>query len=667
MYGAVLWLVLHHTTDRPHSDLTFFARNTSALDPEPREQLAYLVLLSAPIVLVVLTVLLTRLRPSIACSRWVVRAAVAGEVMVMLLVLASIAAQLRIGRYFTVPALGLGMVIGILTLAVVVASPGRLRQVRLPRVVSARSRRASRIALGVAAVLALCVCSGLYTIHNLRFAPEEASFHIPFSSEEFSSVLNGATPLVDFTPQYSFVLPYVLEPVFDLQGGLTVTTFSVTMVAFSWLGLLAVYGAFRVATGRPLQALLTFAAFVGLALYPTSVDHGLTMSSASYYADLPLRYGLPFALTLLLVKTVPSLDPRLVFCLGLGAGATVMNNLDFGLPALGATVIALWCAARTRGRLPLRELTLLMLGLGVVVLGVVAVALARSGSVPDFEQMLYYPRQFALAGFLMKPIPGPFGLYLVMFLTLAGGLVLALLLAEGGSADEGEAVRLALLAYSSTFGLGVGSYFVGRSEYHVLAAIFAAWALCLAAASAVIIPHLGRLVRASLALRLAAAPALALTAASLTVGIASLPAQAGALDLHDKLRNGPSLYANGPMRALMQRCAPNGANAAVVYPFGYQLANAANVRDWFPYASERDVVTYQQLDSVRSSLASRHVTWVFTSSVSLAPEVRQMLIMSQWQLVTSVSSHNDRLEAWSRAPDGSPASAAMTRTCAHHG
>jgi hypothetical protein len=367
----------------PHA--RFFSR--FYLFPEPQEQLTYLVLLTAPLLLVVLTIASARWGRD-ASSRLVMVAATTGQVLLLVLLLACVPAQIDIYGYFSVGAVVTAVAAGLAAAAVVVAGPQFRPDNPLVRALQARGRLTRAAAATCATIASLLVTTGLYTDSTISAATPSTIFHLPFTSEEYAAVLNGATPLVDFIPQYNFTLPYLFAPLFQLVGGVTTASFTVVMTLFSLAAMLAVYVALRWTSQNPIGALFLFLAFVAISLCPVLIDAHRLENIASYYALMPMRYGLPLLMAPAVVAAATG-SRRASVLLAVLAAFTLVNNLDFGLPAFGAVLVSFWCQARLRGRLPWREISYLLTSTLVAVSSIAVLARARTGSWPDFGRMLY--------------------------------------------------------------------------------------------------------------------------------------------------------------------------------------------------------------------------------------------------------------------------------------
>lgn len=597
------------------------------LRPEAGEQRAYLLLLLAPLALAAAVVTLTRRRESLSSrpiAGWLVAAAFSGQLVLVSLVLVSMWVQQDIAAYFDLWQLGLSLLLGLGAAAAVVTAYGS--GVREAAAWLSATAKQGPVPSGIAATVAVFatvayVSTTVFRDGNIANAPIEIPYHLAFTSEEFAAVLGGRTPLVDFVPQYVSLLPYLAAPIFSLTG-FSITSMTLLFATLSGFALLSVFLAFWKVTGRAVLAVLFYVPFLSITFYPADRDGAELSSVGSYYAVLPLRYFFPLVLTALVAVFAPrAREWRPALILGLMAGAGLVNNVEFGIAGLGAVFVAVFVGALSTGPTTGRWLDAvvaearLLAGVAAAVLLFVVGTLLRSGSLPDFGQLLYFSRLFAASGYNLFPIPGPLGLHLVMYLTGALALVLALVCAARRSvrAGPGGPAGLALLGYSSVFGLGAASYYVGRSHPLVLIAIFCAWALCSATLTIEVLGRLPGIIDGGLRTRmLCAIPAAALVGLSVLFtttlsGADVVAGQPGRLSAADA----PKIFAARDMRAFVSDCTVPGESVMLMSPLGHWIAADAGLQNYLPYNQAASVVTRQQVSVVAAGLRKHDVTSVF--------------------------------------------------------
>jgi len=454
-----------------------------------------------------------------------------------------------------------------------------------------RERTATR-ALALAAALAFVVLwlmAAFNTDTTLARVHEDVWLNAAFWIDEPFAVLNGQAPLVDFHVQYGQLWAYLTAGVLALFGT-TFTTYALTMLAGTAGALLAVFATFRRLTANSLLALALFLPFVATSFFMEEGPSSNRYAPVNLFNEFPIRYAGPYVLLWLVVRRLDRASGRSPIPLFLLAGLVAVNNLEFGIPALGASLLALAVGEpdRSPGRLA-RLCGSALAGIAGATLAVAALTLAVSGSLPDFEWLTTFPRLFGGDGFGLLPMPR-FGLHLVVYATFAGALAVALAKAVAGRED----VPLAgALAWVGAFGLGAGSYFVGRSHPHVLIDLFSVWAL---AVGLLAVAAVRAIVRRSTR-RPSLAELLVLAGFGVTAcSIAQTPMPWTQLD---RLREAPPVFpgAEALPALLRQETATlvhRGEAVAVLIREGHRIAEDVGIRDVAPYANIEAMVSVEQ-------------------------------------------------------------------------
>ena len=554
---------------------------------------------------------------------------VATQLALAALVLASLVAQyrLRFGvvytrgleptltlRYFTPATLAVAALLA-------AAMAGLLRSRSLRERAAAALRDESgprRIALGSVAV-ALTAVWMLHAVHTdaeLGNAVEDVRYHLGFTIDETFAVLNGRTPLVDFTPQYGSLWPFALAlPM--LAFGKTVLTFTLVLCTITALALLAIYGVLRRATGSAAAALLLYLPFLATSLFQISGTLQNRSTVGSYYANFPLRYALPFLLAWLTARRLERggdgwTGAWLLFA---AAGIALLNNGDFGIPALGATLAALlWAAPERLERRALARLgAAVAAGLLTALALVSLLTLVRAGALPQPARLVDYARTYAIGGFALMPIPGVLGMHLLVYLTYVAAIVVASVRALR---HAGNRVLTGMLAWSGVFGLGAGLYWVGRSHPVALKYQFSAWALALALLAAVAVGELAapRLRRTAIGALIvlfgfgAAACSLAQTPTpwgqlarlqAPFVATEAVPDPSPLVPPDDAAtRRFVASLADGRDRFVYKR----GAPVAILLTTGHRVADAYGIVNVSPYTGIESLQTTQRVEAVLDAL-----------------------------------------------------------------
>jgi hypothetical protein len=597
---ALLGPPLGHALFEPGSD-RFWPE--ALVTPEPVEHARFVIaLLGAPLVAgVVLAGARRRPRLQPRMARLAVGAAQAGTVSflaLMLLAQRNVLLRGYLPRNATLGLFGVPAIVAAAALALSAAAV--LRRVPLvERVASAvhetRTRRVSCLLLAV--LLAVAWLSSAFNTET-TIGNAEANHLVAWDMSETFAVLDGRTPLADFHSEYAQLLPYLAALPMRLVGT-SVGAWTAIMLAFSGCALLAVYALLRrLVVDSPL-ALALFVPFLAGSFYAG----GGNLSPVAIFSVWPMRYAGPYVLAWLTVRQLDGAAPRRRWLL-LGAGGLVaINNVEFGLPALGATTAALAYADPPRSRrAALRLLGDLAAGLLAAAALVAALTLAAGGALPSFPLLLEFPRIYGLGGWVLAPMASA-GFHLVLYATFLAAVVVATVRAVRCDADS----RLTgLLVWSGVFGLGAASYFAGRSDVINLIALFSTWCYALMLLTVVVV----RALAATGAARRATLPELAVLfgcGLALTT-VASLPlpwTQVARLQ-----QRSPPIYKQADAVALVRASASPGERVAILASLGHRIAYDAGVVDVAPYASDEAMPTVGQmartLEAMRTA-AVRHV------------------------------------------------------------
>lgn len=582
---------------RPSSSLHFFPEVVARGDiaPEPVEQQRYLLALAAALAL---PVVIAMGRAWLARRGIVVPTRLGGVVlagMVLLTVVALGRSSGRLEELFepTPRAVLIGATL---------VTAGWVSSRRLARRPPPAPRRVETLAAGTALVAAALLCSvGFYTDGGVAQAVTQTAFHMPFTFQEAYAVAGGHTPLVDWTPQYSALLPYLLAP-FLLLKPPSIAMFTIAMTALSVLALMCVYVAMRRFAASPARGLLLFVPVLAMTVLPV-VRHGEQVhSAANYFAGMPIRYLGPYLCLAGLALAAERLHRRGVWIAGgaLAASAALMN-VEFGLPAAAALFFAALTArlaevGERRRRAAAHAALAFAGGAAMAAAAFVVLTLAVSGHLPQPGELLYFNRQFAAAGFFMLPMTGFLFLPAVVFATFAAALVVgAAPVLSRAELDAAGRRETALLTFAGIFGVGAFGYFAGRSHPDVLVAIFGPWAIALAFLAERARRHL----KATRGIPSILKPACWLAVAVFGVaGTAAVLRSDYGLEQPGRIA-GPSsapIFGQWAAIRLAKDCVPRGADAGLLVRFASRVAYWADVKDHFIYNSPGSVVTAEQLN-----------------------------------------------------------------------
>ena len=612
-------------------DVRFWPTFVSQVNPEPVERGRFAVAVLAPLVLSALTILAVRRWPRRTASRTtdalvvgVQLLAVVFAVLCFLQQVDEILGPLYAGSDEQTPDIRLTffdartLLVAALLTAVLLAALGnaRLRE-RLARWTG--ESRVRGIVAGALALLltAIWVLPGLYTEHTITGANPQVFYHVPFPLDEAFAVLDGRTPMVDFTAQYGSLWAFASAGGMAIFGETIGVWVTLALIA-PRLGMLAIVAVLRRAAGSSIRGLLLFLPVLATSFFLVLGPLEARYTYGNYFGTFPIRYAGPSVLAWLLARQLGGDRPRQVWALFLFAGFVALNNADAGTPAIAATLAALlW----TGGRPTRRGLGRLALQAGGGLLGAFALVslltLVRAGGLPDPSVMLRFSRLFGMAGFGVFEMP-VIGLHTVVYLTFVAAIGVATVRALRADADR---LLTGMLAWSGVFGLGVGGYFAGRSSPENLVAVFFPWSFALAL---LLVPVVRSLGTEWWRRRPAVAAVFCLFGfLVMACSLAQLPTPWGQLD---RLRqSGPAIYAAPPGQAFVAAHVRRGESAAVLIGLGHRIGRNLGITNVSPYAELLSMPAREQMDETIAALRAAGGTKIFVSVSSVDDEMLRAL------------------------------------------
>jgi len=639
----------------PHSSVAFFEPAAQELAPEPHEQGRFLVALLGPLLLAGATVALARRGPRM---RPHVVAPLVGAAQLALVAFAVACVVVQRGLVFVVPnaePITQQYFTNATLTAAALAAAGIVAAVRSARVRAlvarvAHETPARRVGWMVVAALLIVVWQlhAFNTETSVFNETPPAAYHLQFTLDETFAVLNGRTPLVDFIPQYGSLWPYPVAVLMSLLGT-SVGVFTGLMCVISALALLAIYDVLRRVAHSSLTALLLFAPFLATSWFLLRGPLEDRYTVATIFADYPIRLAGPWLLAWLTARHLERAGNARrthVWPLFLIAGLVAINNVDHGIPALGALAAALlWTTPLTRRRLA-RLAREAAIGLLAAFALVSLVTLVRAGALPDLTLLLRFARLYAAAGFAMLPMPR-LGLHTLIYLTYAAALAVATVRALRGDEDR---VHTGVLAFVAVFGLGSGSYYAGRSHPETLVLSFAAWSLALALLTLLVVRQLAARAAAG---RRWPQPAAALCLFAFCVAGCSLAQTPAPWSQVDRLRvSGEPIFRAPGGQLFVAEHVRRGEHVAILLQLGHRIAENTGVTDVSPYTTAFATPAVSQLQDVVRTLRREGGTKVFVPTTpSAVPDVRPALAADGFGRVAADA---DGDELW---VDGAPPAA----------
>ncbi|HEV7774083.1 MAG TPA: hypothetical protein VGO48_12440 [Conexibacter sp.] len=566
--------------------------------PEPVELGRYLVAAAAPPLAAVLVLVLARRQPMLPTP--LIRPLVlASQVLATAFV-----AFAFLGQHEVVFAdrplpstFGVGTLLAAAGLLLAALAVLRRRDVaeRLARLVR---ETPGRRRLGVALALAVSVSCLLQGLFVDGAAEDRAVF--AFTVNDAFAVLDGRTPLVDYHLLYAKLLPYPAALAMAIFGD-SALVYGLLMLLLSALALLAVYAIFRRILSSSLLALGLFVPFLALG------DIGNSMLLTAMW---PMRYGGAYLMAWLVARNVDHGRGRVWPLFAVGAVVAV-NETEFGVAALVASLVALVCARPPRSRRA--ALSFALDAAGGVVAGLALVTLLtllRAGSLPDPTLLDEWPRIFTTLGWFSMPMPAV-SLHLALYVTFAACLLVAAV--RLARADE-DRLLTSMLAWSGVFGLLAGSYYTGRSDDLKLVSMFSAWAFALALLTVVAARGL-----AVQGWRRPSLPQL-LVLFGFALAISSVvrlpPPQR---ELSRMLNEPPATY-RPAAELFIDRFTRPHEKVAILAPMGHRFAYDLGLENVFPYPTPELLVTRWQLQTTLDVVRREHVHRIFVFGTFTTPE-----------------------------------------------
>jgi hypothetical protein len=518
-----------------------------------------------------------------------------------------------IWRIFSVPTLVVGALLA-LALAIALRRPALARRIAQPPVMQRRWAAACLLLAVVATVVWVLPAVG--TEHTAAADPFP---DLPsWSMADTYAVLDGRTPLVDYHAVYGQLWGYLAAAPMALFGA-TIGVFTSVMALASALAMLAVYATLRRLVRDPLIALVLYLPWLATSLFVIAAPANWRMSNVSIFSAWPMRYAGPWLLAWLTVRHLDGARPRLPWLLALVGGLIAINNVEFGLAGLAATLVALACVPERRSTRALGRLA----ASGAV--GVLAAAalialltLVRAGSLPRIGLLFEFPHVFGALGLAALPMP-TIGFHLVIYATFAAALATAAVRLVRG---EDDVPLTAMLAWSGVFGLGCASYYAGRSDALKLAALFPAWGFALM----LLLVVLARVLAERTPRRL---PSLAELAVLVGFGltVCSLAQVQAPWREMERLHEGAAapIYRLPSAHQFVGALTQRGERVALLMPLGHRVAYELGLVNVSPYGHIAEVVTRAQWRTLFDAMRDEGARLLFLSENYLSTSQRQLL------------------------------------------
>jgi hypothetical protein len=334
-----------------------------------------------------------------------------------------------------------------------------------------------------------CMTLGLVSYRLVRFGRLTGSAvwsdHLDAVVSATSQVLAGRTLLVDVPSQYG-LFPELLAPLLRLlPSGLT--GLSLTFAALQLVSLVALLLVLR---SRVRSALVLFAAALALAMVTFGV-HGLCGfrfgEPDPYFQYWPVRFVGPALSVPIVLRVLGKLSWLRLLGLGGWIALCLFWNLDSGVAVLYAvsmtlvllTATALFSGKRNGGWSwrPLLASSVLVPCLALLLLaGLGSLLSLKAGAPLDIGWLTGFQATFYRLGFMMLPLPP----WPQAWHSVIAAYVIALVIAARQLTSGQAGGRVLPLLYLPLLGMGLFTYYQGRSHFMNLVSV--CWPLILVVA-----------------------------------------------------------------------------------------------------------------------------------------------------------------------------------------
>ena len=619
-----------HSGEHPY---TFWQDLSWAVVAEPTEQGRFLLALAAPLLFA--GALAAIARRGLTLSPRVVAVAVPlAQVALLAFAVVCIVVQQRLvyevpiyqpgvshrWRYFTPATL---VAAGVLAAGAFVVLDRPAWRARVASWLRETDRRRLVAALLAVLLTAIWLLHAVNTDSSIMGTSSHEWSPVQFTLDETYAVLNGLTPLVDFTAQYGSLWPYVPAAVLAVFGT-SFLAFSLAMCAITAVALLAVYALLRRIVGNGVTALLLYLPFLATSFFLVGGTLTSRYTFGDYFGVFPLRYAGPFLLAWLLVRQLDGAGPRRPWILfarrrPVRAQQRRVRARGAGGDARRARVDRRRTSAGARSRRLAGEL---VLGLLAAYALVALLTLIRAGELPQLGRLLDYGRLYSIGGFGLLQLHRTLGLHLVLYVTYAAAIGVATVRSIERAPNR---PLTGMLAWCGVFGLGSAAYFMGRTHPELLIALFPTWALTLALLTVDVVGRVTR--RADARPRLGTA--LVLVGMALTVcSLAQVPAPWTQLQrIGQDTPTSPLIEGEAPLPLYSRAFLPDpstreffaprpGAKVAILLTTGHEIAHSFGVVDVSRYTGLYSIVNRERLRTVVDDLRAEGGSTLFLPEAS---------------------------------------------------
>lgn len=417
------------------------------------------------------------------------------------------------------------------------------------------------------------------------------AYNIPYGQAEFAAVANGATPRVDFFPQYMALINWLAIPVSSVWGS-GLGPFMGTLAAVTGLAWLAVFGTLRLCAGSLGFGFGAFAlslcALAGIAI-PEQDWYGHIINPFTNPAGFPIRLVLPLIAMFVLALGHARESKKLQNMAVLTATMAAINNMDFGLPALLSVCLGNAWHRKDRGLRPLVSDAAIVLG---TLLAYSLMCWLRAGDFPQWRHVFQFQSAFAADNFFGMVIK-PHGYYWLMLFTWGAAVQFGLKRDPSSAASRALQVSLMQLGVFSLLSM---MYYVHRPHWEVLQLYFAQWILAIGLLFLAVRRSVFKLL---LLIALCSAGLLVTRAPNIKVQIERINSVSPEKPpTQDEIA-----------RAISHDVQP-GQKTMMIHPLGFEIMNRAGLRNYSPFAQHESILLMSQVELCLQIIEREKIDWV---------------------------------------------------------
>ncbi len=315
----------------------------------------------------------------------------------------------------------------------------------------------------LAAVL-LIIIGSIWRVFSIGSITMEGPFVDHFNAALYaqSQAATGKIVLYDFPSQYGYYVEF-LAPWFKWIG-LSVLTFTSTMSALQALSIASIL----FFLSRHIKNFILFCFCGAVLVLIISVWFNILHPFEPYFQYWPIRLLCP-ALAIILFDLWQQKKSR-VFTIGVSffCGFSLLWNLDSGVAVAGSwlalQIFEFFILDRKKALL---QLLISIAGIALVILFFQLNIYLTSGHWINWNEITRSQWIFYYAGFNMLPIPTQFHPWMLLICIYIAGLVLGIGWLKGKLIDR----RFYLIFFISILGIGLFSYYQGRSHDYCLTSV----------------------------------------------------------------------------------------------------------------------------------------------------------------------------------------------------